>query len=238
MDQAVAQVGANPNETLSDVSVIVPTFEAGDTLAGTLGALGGQRVIVVDAGSTDETAALAEGHRAAVVRAPRGRGAQLDAGAQAATTDWLLFLHGDTRLGPGWRADVADFVAVPANRSRAAVFVLRLDDNGLWPRLVEAGVRWRTRWLGLPYGDQGLLIHRTLYDEVGGYATELPLMEDVDIVRRLGRRRIVALSATATTSATRYRRDGYARRIARNLTCLAMYFSGAAPARVARFYEG
>ena len=83
---------------------------------------------------------------------------------------------------------------------------------------------WRLRCaaLRLPYGDQGLLIPKRLYDEVGGYRP-LPLMEDVDLVRRLGRRRTVMLRSRAVTSAERFRRDGYVRRSTRNLLCLALY---------------
>jgi hypothetical protein len=89
--------------------------------------------------------------------------------------------------------------------------------------------------LALPYGDQGLLISRALYDAVGGYRP-LPLMEDVDLVRRLGRRRLAVLPATATTSAERWRRDGWARRSARNLACLALHRMGMSEERVARIY--
>jgi hypothetical protein len=89
--------------------------------------------------------------------------------------------------------------------------------------------------LGLPYGDQGLLIARTMYDAVGGFAA-LPLMEDVDLVRRLGRRRLVQLPATAVSSARRYRAGGYIRRPLRNLLCLSLYFAGVPPRRIARLY--
>ena len=95
----------------------------------------------------------------------------------------------------------------------AAVFRLRLDDGAPAARRLVA---WRTRALGLPYGDQGLLIPSALYRSLGGYGP-IPLMEDVDIVRRLGRKRIVLLDADAITSAERYRRAGYLGRSARNL---------------------
>lgn len=89
--------------------------------------------------------------------------------------------------------------------------------------------------LALPYGDQGLLIPRRLYDDVGGF-TDQPLMEDIDLVRRLGRRRIAMLRADAVTSARRYRDDGYLRRILRNQACLALYAAGASPERIAHLY--
>ena len=93
----------------------------------------------------------------------------------------------------------------------------------------------RSRFLALPYGDQGLLIARRLYDAVGGFAP-LPLMEDVDLVRRLGRRRLVRIGARCVASARRYRRDGFVRRPLRNLLCLLLYFIGVPPARIVRLY--
>jgi GT2 family glycosyltransferase len=88
----------------------------------------------------------------------------------------------------------------------------------------------------LPYGDQGMLIHRDLLRAVGGMR-DLPLMEDVDLVRRLGRKRLAALDAEAVTGAARWERDGWTRRSARNLVCLSLYLAGVKPATIARLYE-
>jgi hypothetical protein len=94
---------------------------------------------------------------------------------------------------------------------------------------------WRARRLGLPYGDQGLLIGRAFLESLGGYPP-LPLMEDVALVRRIGRRRLDALAADAVTSAARYRREGYVARPLRNLFCLGLYFAGVPPAAIRRLY--
>ncbi|HEX5958291.1 MAG TPA: glycosyl transferase family 2, partial [Hyphomicrobiaceae bacterium] len=118
----------------------------------------------------------------------------------------------------------------------AAAFRFVLDDEGFRPRLLERMVALRCALLRLPYGDQGLLLPRSLYAGIGGFAP-LRLMEDVDLVRRLGRRRIALLRAGAVTSARRYRRDGYRSRSARNLSCLALYFLGVAPATLANRYD-
>lgn len=216
------------------LSVVIPALNAGPALRPCLAALAGaDEVIVVDGGSVDRTAAIAAEGGAVVVHAPRGRGAQLRAGAAAARGDWLLFLHADTRLGGGWRDAVARHVARYAGR--AACFRFQLDDDAWQARVLERAVAARVRWLALPYGDQGLLISRALYDAVGGYRA-LPLMEDVDLVRRLGRRRLRALEAAALTSAERWRRDGWAKRSARNLLCLLLYAAGVSPWRIARLY--
>jgi hypothetical protein len=106
------------------------------------------------------------------------------------------------------------------------VFRFRLDDAGWRARVMARGVALRARLLGLPYGDQGLLIHRAFYDALGGYRL-LPLMEDVDLVRRIGRARLTFFETEAVTSAARYRREGYTIRAGRNLICLMLFLVGA-----------
>ena len=222
---------------LADLAVVIPTLNAAPRLAATLSALPrvGQ-VIVVDGGSTDDTAQIVTRHGAHLVTSPPGRGRQLAAGAAAATSPWLLFLHADTQLDTEAWASVRRHLAEPAGPDRAGVFHLRLDDTA-WPaRLLELGVRLRVTLLALPYGDQGLLISRRLYDEVGGFAP-LPLMEDVDLVRRLGRGRLTSLGGKATTSAERWRRRGWLRQTLTNLRCLGLYLAGVSPERIARIYD-
>jgi rSAM/selenodomain-associated transferase 2 len=194
-----------------------------------------REVIVADGGSSDKTAAHARSAGARVIMAPRGRGSQLAAGAAAASGEWLLFLHADCRLEPGWENSVGAFFAASNAASRAGYFDLALDDPAPAARWLERIVAWRCRALALPYGDQGLLIARALYDRVGGF-TPLPLMEDVDLVRRLGRRRVARIGARCFASARRYRQDGYVRRPLRNLLCLALYLAGVPPARIVRLY--
>jgi rSAM/selenodomain-associated transferase 2 len=218
--------------------VVIPVLDAAAELPLTLAALAGAllgEVIVVDGGSRDASARIARRARARVIEAPRGRGIQLAAGAKAAASDWLLFLHADCRLEPGWEDAVGAFVAAPGAACRAGYFTLALDDDAPAARRLERLVAWRSRVLALPYGDQGLLISHALYDEVGGYKA-IPLMEDVDIIRRLGRARLKPVGATIIASAQRYRRDGYSRRMLRNLLCLSLYFLGVPPARIARIY--
>ncbi|HEY0114057.1 MAG TPA: TIGR04283 family arsenosugar biosynthesis glycosyltransferase [Allosphingosinicella sp.] len=215
------------------LSVVIPALNAAETLAACLASVAeANERIVVDGGSSDGTASIAEAEGVRLLRTERGRGTQLAAGADRVGGDWLLFLHADTRLAPGWREAVDRHIA--ACPERAACFRFRLDDDAWQARLLERAVALRVRFLGLPYGDQGLLVPRRLYEVAGGYRP-LPLMEDVDLVRRIGR--IVPLPADAITSAKRWRRDGWLRRSARNLFCLALYGAGMSPARIAPFYR-
>jgi rSAM/selenodomain-associated transferase 2 len=216
------------------LSVVIPALNAEASLAATLtSAAEADEVIVADGGSADATVTIAASAAARVVAAPRGRGTQLAAGAAAATGDWLLFLHADTVLPQGWRAVADGFAA--RHPDRAAYFRLRLDDAAPAARRIERAAAWRARVLGLPYGDQGLLIAAALYRALGGYRA-LPLMEDVDLARRLGRSRLVALPLAATTSASRYRRDGWRLRPLRNLLCLGLWLAGVPLRLIVRLY--
>jgi rSAM/selenodomain-associated transferase 2 len=212
------------------ISAVIPTLDSAETLFATLASLAEARkeglvleVIVADGGSADQSKFEAEAVDCRIVEAPLGRGAQLAAGAAVAEGDWLLFLHADTVLGPGWEIEAVAFLAEPRNKLRAAVFGFVLDDESDPARRLEAMVNWRCRVLGLPYGDQGLLIAREFYERLGGFRP-LAVMEDVDMVRRIGRGNVVVLGAGAITSAERYRRGGYLLRPLRNLFCLALYF--------------
>ena len=170
-----------------------------------------------------------------VVEAERGRGTQLATGAEHAAQEWLLFLHADTRLAPGWVEAASRFIGDESNRHFGGYWRFRLDDPSPKARRLERMVAWRCRRFGLPYGDQGLLVHRSLYDKAGGFR-HIPLMEDVDLVCRIGRRNTVMLDADAITSAVRYRRDGYWLRPMRNLCLLSLFFLGVPPRLLVRLY--
>lgn len=223
--------------TLHELAALIPTLNAASGLGRTLEALRGQvaEIIVSDGGSTDATPAIAAAAGARLLAASRGRGSQIAAGTAAATAPWLLVIHADTIPGPGWAEAAAAFMADPANAERAAHFRFALDDASPAARRLERAVAWRCRTLGLPYGDQGLLIARSFLDSLGGYRS-IPIMEDVDLVRRIGRARLAALDPPFVTSADRWRRDGWIARSARNLACLSLWFAGVPPERIARLY--
>lgn len=198
-------------------------------------------LILADGGSSDATCDIARRAGARIVTGSTGRGAQLAAGADAAARlargeDWYLFLHADTRLAPGWAGVARAFMEAGRNAGQAGYFRFTLDDSSHRARRLERAVSWRSAVLGLPYGDQGLLVRRDAYETLGGYKP-WPLFEDVDIVRRLGRRRLAALPARAVTSAEKFQRDGYARRSFKNVFLLTRYFLGESPYRLAKAYR-
>lgn len=228
------------------ISVVIPTLNAAAGLPMTLaalvpGVLAGliREVIIVDCGSTDETIEIAENSGARIITTERGRGHQLKMGADAARSAWLMFIHADTILDTGWEDETAAFMerVESGRRARsAAAYRFALDDQGIMPRLTEWGVAWRCTLFRMPYGDQALLIPRQLYDEIGGHK-KIPLFEDVDINRRLGRSRISMLRTAAVTSAQRFRSEGYIRRISRNWLCLLLYYCRVPIRHINRLYS-
>jgi glycosyltransferase involved in cell wall biosynthesis len=194
---------------------------------------GADEIVVADGGSSDGTEAVARSLGACVVPAPRGRGSQLASGIAATRGPWLLLLHADTRLADGWREVAAAHIS--ARPDVAGYFRFALDSADPGARRLERLVAWRCRALALPYGDQGLLIHQNLLARIGGIRP-LPLMEDVDLVRRLGYRQLAPLDAAAVTSAAKWERGGWRRRSLRNLFCLGLYLAGVPPGLIARLY--
>ncbi|MBA3576834.1 MAG: glycosyltransferase family 2 protein, partial [Sphingomonas sp.] len=161
---------------LETLSVVVPTLNSARDIGRFMDALGGVgQIVVADGGSTDETREIAAQAGAKVIASDPGRGVQLRNGAAQANGDWLLFLHADTYLGDGWRSVVAKHSECEPHR--AGYFRLRLRSDDPRARLIERGVALRCKALGLPFGDQGLLVSKALYEQVGGYAA-IALMED------------------------------------------------------------
>lgn len=216
------------------VSLVIPVLGDADTLTRLLESVPPDprlEIIVADAGG--DTATSRPDVR--IVRSAPGRGRQMNTGARVATGTWLFFLHADSRLPPRWLDTILD-----ASRSPDVVggwFRLRLDAPGWQPRVIERLVRLRVRLLHLAYGDQGYFVRRELFEAMGGYA-ELPLMEDVEFVRRLVRAGATVESPLSiSTSARRWQRDGWFRRSTRNLVLVSLYFAGVRPATLARWYE-
>lgn len=226
------------------ISVVIPTLNAearlGETLASLVSAaVDGlvREVIVADGGSTDRTLDIADGAGTEILKCEAGRGAQLRAGAARSRFPWLLFLDAGVTLDAGWGREAQLHIErVDSGRRRmsAASFRFALDDEGASARMRETLAAVRSGLLKLPYGEQGLLIPRTLYDEVGGFRA-LPMLEDVDLVRRLGRRRVGSLNARAITGGED-RRDGRLARLARRQACLGLCVLGVPVETIANLF--
>ncbi|HYK82670.1 MAG TPA: TIGR04283 family arsenosugar biosynthesis glycosyltransferase [Gemmatimonadales bacterium] len=223
------------------IGVVIPTLNEARYLPGLLDDLSrlGRAVpldvVVADGGSSDATAAAALRGGARVIALAPGRGRQLNAGAATVRGSWLLFLHADSRLpAEGRRALLAAVVDEPG--LAAGVFGFAIELPAPWKRFIEWGQALRERLYHLPYGDQGLLIRRDVFQAVGGYP-DIPVMEDVAMVRALRKRGVVIhrLPAALVTSGRRYRARGVVRTWLGNALLIGLYLLGVSPQRLARW---
>jgi len=208
------------------ISLIIPTLNAAVSLPTALQQSGEAEWIVADGGSDDNSCAIARRHGALLIQSRLGRGTQLNAGAAAARGELFVFLHADTRLPPNW-----DEIVRRLPPGHLGAFRFRVDARGLRFRLLELAVALRCRLLRLPFGDQCFVCWR---QDFPGFA-DIPLMEDVDLVKRM--RRVHFFPAAATTSARRWVEDGLLRRSLRNLRTYWRYRRGVPPEQLVAFYE-
>lgn len=222
------------------VTVVVPVRGDSGPLAALLGQLPARddvQIVVASTSPVDEAQRRLRAARPDVtwVDAPPGRGVQLNAGAAAARGGWLWFVHADSRLPAGWHEA---FTGLDARADTiGGSFAFRLASAAWQARWLERGVALRVRLFGLPYGDQGIFVRRRVFTALGGFRP-VPLMEDVEFVRRLKRQgRLEHLSLGLETSARRWQDRGWGRQSAANLMTLALYFLGVSPERLARRYD-
>lgn len=211
------------------LSVIIPTRDTNKNFPKLLGQLSDADIelIVSDGFSHDDTVKIAAAAKAKLAMGSASRGGQLRRGTFLANSDWLLFLHADSILADNWRYVVQQHIDhYPGS---AGYFTLKYDSSALSARWVELMAAWRSwsfiwGW-AMPYGDQGLLISRQLYDEIGGYP-DWPIFEDVRIVENIGIKRLRPLGAKITSCAAKYEQDGFLKRGWRNFKLLRRYKRG------------
>jgi rSAM/selenodomain-associated transferase 2 len=223
------------------LSVVVPALNEATLLGVTLRALQelrlrGGEVIVVDGGSDDGTVSLSQQEADRVLRAPRGRARQMNAGAAAATGDVVLFLHADTVLDPN-----VDHVIETALSGGASVwgrFDVRLSGTHPLLRLVERMINWRSRLSGIATGDQAIFVRRDVFVASGGYP-DIPLMEDVALCKRLKASygRPAALRERVVTSSRRWEQHGVLRTIVLMWWLRLVYALGVDPHRLIHYYK-
>ena len=218
------------------ISVVIPALNEESWILPSIFSVKGQsasvELIVVDGGSVDRTAELAAEH-ATVISSARGRGIQMNAGANVASGQALLFLHADSRLHPGSLAGLERALEDP--RVVGGTFTLRFDSGRFPLGLYAFATRFRFRHFH--YGDQGIFVRRSVFEDLGGFS-EITLLEDVDFLRRLRRLGPTALlRLPVTTSARRFVSRGTVRQQLLNLGIVLAYSLGADPDRLARWYE-
>jgi rSAM/selenodomain-associated transferase 2 len=224
------------------ISVIIPVYQEGEVINRTLHHLrsipgsAGCEIIVVDGHPEGSTLAAIDDGTVILVRAEKGRGRQMNAGARAASGDMLLFLHADTRLSPGALSRIMSVMEEGALVGGA--FSLRIDSNRFFFRMIEGLTNLRARLTRVPYGDQGIFLCRDYFNNIGGYR-EMPILEDVDIMKRIRKRgdRIVILPEAVVTSSRRWDKEGLLYGTLRNRMIMILYHLGIKPERLARFYS-
>lgn len=220
-----------------DISIIVPALDEEGQLPATLAsarAAGVREIIVVDGGSRDGTAEVARCHADVVLTAPRGRAAQMNAGAAAARADVLLFLHADTALPRDFDVAVLRALADPSVVSGR--FDVRLEPATPLLRLVATLMNKRSRLTRIATGDQAIFVRRAVFTVIGGFEP-IPLMEDVALTRALKRQgRVACLREQVATSSRRWLRDGPVRTIFLMWWLRFLYFCGVSPERLRRRY--
>ena len=224
------------------ISVIIPTLNEEKILAQALVALSTipiDEIVIVDGGSTDHTLKMAEAFCARVSNAhalasPRGRARQMNAGAKATRGETLLFLHADTRLPP--RADELIEAALADRETAGGRFDVRFDRPSTWGTVISTLMNWRSRLSGIATGDQAIFVRRKVFEQIGGFS-DIPLMEDIDLSRRLKQiGRMIALHETVTTSFRRWEANGPLRTVLLMWTLRFLYGAGVSPDRLHRFY--
>jgi len=228
-----------PLSAVHSISIVIPALNEAANLARLLPDLAGRAealdVIVVDGGSTDRTADVVKTTgRARYLASPPGRARQMNAGARVARGDVLLFLHADTYLAEGALAAVEQAMADPG--VVGGRFDVCFDTARPVMRMVAWFINRRSRVSGIATGDQAIFVRRAAFEALGGYP-DLPLMEDVELSRRLKRHgRVVCLREIATTSARKWEQEGVTRTILLMWLVRFLYFCGVSPARLHRLY--
>lgn len=219
------------------LSVILPTLNEEGAIETTIRQVAGSHeveVIVSDGGSTDRTVEIAQRY-ARVVSSMCGRGCQMNSGAKGASGDILLFLHADTLLPEGW-ADKINAVMAD-ERVAGGAFSLSIDSDKLSHKIIAAAANIRTLMTNIPYGDQGIFVRRSVFDKIGGFR-EIPIMEDVDFIRRLKNTgKVLILKDKVKTSARRWEKEGAVYTTLRNWLLMSLYCMGVQPEKLYWFYK-
>jgi rSAM/selenodomain-associated transferase 2 len=223
--------------TTTNISVIIPTLNEAANLTKCFPTDSQEvEVIVADGESQDGTAEMAAAQGWKVCVSHPGRGRQMNAGAKIASGEIFLFLHADTRLPEDFAAHIRRILALPG--VSAGAFLLRVNSSQRQMRIIERVANWRSRRLQLPFGDQAIFLRAEQFWSVGGFP-DLPIMEEVELIRRLRRHgRIGTAPVPVVTSARRWQKRGLWKTTLLNQVCLAAYYLGVSPVCIHGWYYG
>jgi rSAM/selenodomain-associated transferase 2 len=222
-------------------SVIVPVLNETERINPLIEHVRGQRfagsyeIIVVDGDPQGSTIKVIDDEKVVTIATQKGRGKQMNAGAAAAEGEILIFLHADTRL-PGNAFEKIRQVLENQNYVGGA-FDLRIDSDRIVLKYIAVRASLRSRLNRIPYGDQAIFIRKSYFDRIGRFK-EIPLMEDVDLMRRIKKdgKRICILRDKVITSPRKWQRDGALYTTVRNQILVALYYLGVSPHRLANYY--
>jgi rSAM/selenodomain-associated transferase 2 len=220
------------------ISIIIPTLNEAESIATTMKsaqAATGIEIIVADGKSSDGTGEMAKELGARVLTITGGRARQVNASAMAASSDVLLFLHGDTRLPDGYDQHVLNLLTMPG--TAAGAFALGIDGPEIGLRIIEKLANFRSRFFQMPYGDQAIFLKASLFRSIGGLP-DIPIMEDFVFMRRVKKEgRVVIAPVAVTTSSRRWKELGILKTTLINQVVLLAYFLGSDHKRLARWYR-
>jgi rSAM/selenodomain-associated transferase 2 len=220
------------------ISIIIPALNEAGVIAKTIAAIPKSEnleILVVDGGSSDDTAEIARKRGASVLSCASSKAGQMNAGAEVARGDVLLFLHADTLLPKNFENKVLS--AVGRKGFGAGAFSLGIDSENRGIRFIERMANRRARLLKMPYGDQALFVSRDLFNQIGGFA-DYPIMEDFDLVRRLKKKgHITILPDPVKTSPRRWQNIGVLKTWLLNQIIIGAYFIGIPPRTLALWYR-
>ena len=210
-----------------NVTLVIPTYNAEKTINTTLSILKNKikNIIIIDGKSKDQTREICRKYNTQLFTSKRNRGLQLNLGAEKVVTNWIFFLHADSILDNSAIEEIYAFISNDKNEYKAASFKLKFDQKNIYSFFLSKIVIFRSKYLKLPYGDQGLIISKVFYNKIGGFKA-LPIMEDVEIIRNIGFKNIKILNSYIVTDSIRYRSEGWLIRPIRNLYCLTLYILG------------
>ncbi|WP_414622398.1 TIGR04283 family arsenosugar biosynthesis glycosyltransferase [Calothrix sp. CCY 0018] len=229
----------NRSIATAKISIIIPTLNESKNIQATLSSTQistNVEVIVVDGGSKDNTVDIVESLGVKVITGYQNRARQMNAGAKNATGDILLFLHADTVLPADFDAMIRTAMQQPL--TVAGAFALRINATQPGLRLIEWGVKLRSKWFNMPYGDQAIFMTKDKFNDIGGFP-ELPIMEDFELIRNLkSLGKITFIPVPVITSPRRWLKKGILQTTLINQIVIIAYFLGVSPQRIRSWYRG